>query len=279
MNSRKIPAATMGGSPSRSGGNEVGSGHDGQVDVRRAALIGVALLVGGGGVAGASTSSSSPIRIRVALDQRRVVAGRPIHGTAVLTNTTSRQVLVQSCARNGWLQVGLKGHGYTFRASSTLIACPPSIRLTPGANRFPVTVLTTYDGCLQPGGKSATSLPACTSKGPPPLPAGRYSTTVFVSGLAHMTEFSRPTTVTLLRPMEQKESPSSVLPCPKLFRPPGVRAHPNAAIAGGSDTGVSARGGIAHHLRLQAPDPHNRSRRAGIRSMPKRGSRRTRRTH
>jgi hypothetical protein len=184
------------------------------VNVCRAALVGIALLVGWGGVAGASGSSSAPIKVRVALHHSRVVAGQPIKGTVTLTNTTSRQITVESCAQNGWLQVGLKGRGYTYQSSSTLIACPPSIRLAPGANRFPVTVLTTYESCLQPGGESVTSLPACTTTVPPPLPAGRYSTTVFLMGLPHMTEAPRPMTVTLLRPMEPKMSPSSVPRCP-----------------------------------------------------------------
>ena len=123
------------------------------MNVCRAALVGIALLVGWGGVAGASGTSSAPIKVGVALQRSRVVAGQPIKGTVTLTNTTSRQITVESCARNGWLQVGLKGRGYTYQANSTLIACPPSIRLAPGANRFPVTVLTTYESCLQPGGE------------------------------------------------------------------------------------------------------------------------------
>jgi hypothetical protein len=188
-------------------------GHDDQVNVRRPALVGIALLVVWCGVAQASGSSSAPIDVRVVLHQSRVVAGQPIKGTVVLTNTTARRITVESCAENGWLQVGLRGRGYTYQASSTLVGCPPSIRLAPGANRFPVTVLTTYEGCLQPGGKSVTSLPTCTSTGPPPLPAGRYSTTVFIMGLPHMTEAPQPITVTLLRPTGPKKSPSSVPRC------------------------------------------------------------------
>ena len=183
------------------------------MNVHRAALVGIALLVGWGGVAGASGPSSAPIKVRVALQHSHVVAGQPVMGTVVLINTTSKQITVESCAQNGWLQVGLKGRGYTYQASSTLVACPPTIRLAPGANRFPVTVLTTYESCLQPGGESVTSLPSSTSTGPPPLPAGRYSTTVFIMGLPHLTEPARPVTVTLRRPMEPKKSPSSAPRC------------------------------------------------------------------
>jgi hypothetical protein len=183
------------------------------VNVCRATLVGLALLVGWSGTAGASGSSPAPIEVRVSLDHNRVPAGQSIKGTVILTNTTSRRITVESCARNGWLQVGLKGHGFTFSANSSLIACRPSIGLAPGANRFAVTVLTTYEGCLQPGGESLTSLPPCTSTGPPPLPAQRYSTTVSITGLAHLTDIPRAITVTLLRPMEPRGAPPSVPRC------------------------------------------------------------------
>jgi len=130
----------------------------------------------------------------------------------VLTNTTSRAITVESCAQNGWLQVGLEGHGYTYQPGRTLIACRPSIRLAPGANRFSVTVLTIYEACVQAGGTSVRSVPACTATGPPPLPAGRYTTTVSMTGLAHVTRTPRGVTVTLLRPAAAKQSPSSGAP-------------------------------------------------------------------
>jgi hypothetical protein len=186
----------------------------GQVKVNRAALVGIGILVGWGGLAGAIGPSPTPIKVRVAVQHSRVVAGQPMKATVVLTNTTSREITVESCTQNDWLQVGLKGRGYTYQASSTLIACAPSIRLAPGTNPFPVSVLTTYERCLQPGGESLTWLPPCTSTGPPPLPAGRYSTIVFIIGLQHWTEDSRSISVILLRPMQPKRSPSSVPRCP-----------------------------------------------------------------
>ena len=180
----------------------------------RAALAGLALVAGSGGVAGASTASSAPVEVRVVLRHQRVVAGQPIKGTVVLTNTTSKPITVDSCAQNGWLQVGLVGHGYRYQAGRTLIACPPSIRLARGANRFSVTVLTTYEACVGAGGTSVRSLPACTATGPPPLPAGRYTTTVSMTGLDHLTQTPRPVRVTLLRPPEAKQSPSGAPACP-----------------------------------------------------------------
>jgi hypothetical protein len=188
-------------------------GHDDLVKIFRAALPGIVLFVLFSGSAGASASSLAPIQVRVVLQHNRVVAGQPIKGTVTLTNTSSNDITVQSCARNGWLQVGLKGRGYTFRASTTLIACPPSVRLIPGGNRFAVTVHTTYQACSQAGWESVTS-PPCRSTGPPPLPAGMYSTSVFILGLAHETQAPRAITVTLLRPPEPKTSPTSAPRCP-----------------------------------------------------------------
>ena len=40
-----------------------------------------------------------------------------------------------------------------FDPAMPVIACPPSIRLRPGPNRFPIVVVTTYQVCLQPGGQ------------------------------------------------------------------------------------------------------------------------------
>jgi len=121
-------------------------------------------------------------------------------GTVLLTNTTHQTITVNTCATNGWLQVGLKGHGFAYQACSLLILCPPSIRLVPGANRFSVTVLTSYESCSQPEGKSLTPTPKCISNhGLPPLPSGKYSTTVSNFGLPHLTRPLNHVKVTLLR--------------------------------------------------------------------------------
>lgn len=141
----------------------------------------------------------SPIKVHLALHKDHVVAGQSIRGTVLLTNPTSRTITVKSCAKDGWLQVGLKGHGYTYGAISLLIGCPPSIRLTPGANRFSVTVLTRYQGCLQPGGQSVAPIHKCTPSGPPALPSGKYSTIIDITGIPlSQIQAARPVTVTLL---------------------------------------------------------------------------------
>ena len=158
-------------------------------------------------MAGASTSvkgeiAKAPITIHIKLDQTRVVAGTPIKGTAVLINNGSKAMLVQQCATDGWLAVGLANKQIQFSPGFALVACPPSVVLTPGPNRFPVKVSTSYESCLQPGGRSAIFIPKCVprrvSTDPlPPLPAGRYSTKVVTMGLPTNTAISNSVVVTL----------------------------------------------------------------------------------
>jgi hypothetical protein len=172
---------------------------------RAAATVVLIVLLTVSGTAGASQSISTPVKVHVSLTNDRVLAGQRIKGTVLLTNTTHQTITVNTCAANGWLQVGLKGHGYAYQASSWLILCPPSIHLVPGANRFSVTVLTSYETCSQPDGKSFTPTPRCISNhghppfGSPPLPSGKYSTTVSIFGLPHLTRPPNPVKVTLLR--------------------------------------------------------------------------------
>jgi hypothetical protein len=164
------------------------------------ALVALVLLLAVSGTAKASRPSSAPIKVHVALNGDRVVAGQTIKGEVLLTNTTTRTIVVDACADNGWLQVGLKGKGYVYEATSLLILCPPTIHLHPGINRFPVNVLTSYQSCSQPQGNSPTSAPRCTpSNGLPPLPIGKYSTEVLIFGMPHLTRPPNQVTVTLLR--------------------------------------------------------------------------------
>lgn len=175
--------------------------HDFSVRIRFALVGFLSLLIGESGVAGASRPPAPPIKVHIALAKHRVMAGQPIKATVLLTNTAHRAITVNACAQNGWLQVGLKGHGYAYAANSLLILCPHSIRLAPGANRYPVTVITTYEGCVQPGGGRATpQTPFCASKGLPALPPGNYSTVVSIMGLEHLTRSPNRIAVTLTEP-------------------------------------------------------------------------------
>jgi len=159
------------------------------------------------GVASAAEGSPKPrpsVTVHVSLATRRAVAGTPIKGTAILTNTTKTPITVETCAANGWLRVGLVNRTIGFNPAFTLIGCAPSVVLRPGVNRFPITVLTRYQSCLQPGGQSITPVPPCLPASSPglnalpPLPAGRYSTKTVTVGLPHDTSTAN-VSVALLR--------------------------------------------------------------------------------
>jgi hypothetical protein len=161
----------------------------------------------------ASGSPLRPIKVRVTLVQHRAVAGQAIRGTVVLTNTTARVVTVNSCASDGWLAVGLSGQVNSYPFGQLLGACPPTVRLAPGPNRFPVRVITTYAGCVQPqpaGGSQPTpSFPWCTVAGSPPLPEGRYATKVNIVGLSGLTQAPNRVVLQLKSP----KKPPLLAPC------------------------------------------------------------------
>lgn len=185
-------------------------------------------------IAGASSSTTrqhtepkakTPVTIRIKLDQSHVMAGAPIKGTAILTNNGSKAMLVQQCATDGWLDVGLVNKTIPYSPVFALVGCRPTVRLSPGVNRFPVTVVTTYQSCLQPGGQSLiptqNCVPTTVSANPlPPLPAGRYATKVVTMGLPSNTAVSNSVVVTLraststTRPSAAAgASPMSLPPC------------------------------------------------------------------
>ena len=163
--------------------------------------------------AAASGSPPPPIKVQVILTQRAVVAGQAIQGTVVLTNTTTRAITVGTCAEDGWLAVGLSGRVDSYPFGSLLVACSSTVRLAPGANRFPVKVITTYAGCIQPqpaGDSHPTPLlPWCTVAGSPPLPKGRYVTKVHIVGLAGLTQTPNHVVVQLKSP----RTPPPLAPC------------------------------------------------------------------
>jgi hypothetical protein len=143
-------------------------------------------------------ATRSPLVLRIALERTRVHAGTSIPGTATFENTTSMDIVVGTCAKDGWLDVGLVGNGITFDPAHIQIACAASVHLAPGTSRFPVTVSTTYGGCSPPG-TSNSMFPSCIPTGVPPLPPETYRTSIVTVGLP--SDMSRPNVlaVTLLR--------------------------------------------------------------------------------
>jgi hypothetical protein len=182
-------------------------------------------------VAGGSKRASPPIKVHIALATDRVVAGEPIEGTVVFTNTTHKAVTVKQCPTDVWLAVGLSGRVNSYPFGSFLVGCPPSIRLRPGANRLPVNVITTYAGCIQPqpsGTPPSPIAPYCTEVNgkavSPPLPPGRYFTKLHVVGLDGETQSPNQVTVTLDAPAQLPvPAPCAETPgTPKLVTVPNV---------------------------------------------------------
>ncbi len=190
--------------------------------------------------AGASGSTDPPITTHVTLTTHRVVAGHPIKGTVVLTNTTMKEITVNTCAIDGWLQVGLHGKVDSYPFLTFSVACAPTVRLAPGRNKFPVTVITTYASCTQPepAGSPLTLLPPCTESngrlGSPPLPAGRYVTKLHLVGLDGLTRSPNRVVVTLKAPA----TPPILPPCTETpSTAPNLVAVPN--VVGDSSSGAA----------------------------------------
>jgi hypothetical protein len=187
-------------------------------------ILGATALGSVGPNAGAAPSSA-PLKVALTLTKQRVVAGRPIKGTVVLTNTTKKEITVNTCAADGWLITGLSGHGSSYPRYRSAVACPPSVRLVPGTNRFPVTILTTYPTCSTTGSSTVRET-ICTAAGaPPPLPAGRYSAGVSLYGLDGLTRAPHRVVVTLQRPARYPAlEPCALTPgaVPKVVATPNV---------------------------------------------------------
>src|SRR5665213_2534753 len=58
--------------------------------------------------------TSTPISIRITLAHTSVIAGTPIKGHAVITNNTGKPVTVETCAANGWFNVGVTNHDIPY---------------------------------------------------------------------------------------------------------------------------------------------------------------------
>jgi hypothetical protein len=136
----------------------------------------------------ASAVGAKTVRVDMVLSHHKVVAGTPINGTVTLTDTTSHPITVHACPSETFVWVGLKGNGYSFHRPDVVMCGlkgPRTVQLHPGANRIGVTVLTTYQMCVTGGPSPSKSIPVCRGNAPP-LPAGRYVTSVFMVGVPHV---------------------------------------------------------------------------------------------
>jgi hypothetical protein len=191
-----------------------------KVQFRWGILAVLALLLGWGTPAAAQTAATPPVKVHLTLAAHRVVAGHPIKGTVVLTNTADRAITVNTCALDGWLAVGLSGQTASQSFFHSAVGCKPSVTLAPGTRRVHIMVSTTYTTCTEaePAGNTpSSSFPNCTvSDGrptSPPLPAGRYSTVVQLVGLDGETRPPNRIVVTLSAPAKQPVlAPCAVVP-------------------------------------------------------------------
>ena len=155
------------------------------------AAAGLVILSIVGGASSANATSKSPISIRVDLEATTAKAGEPILGFAILTNASSKTILVDSCASDGWLFVGLANKNVPYQPIVLTAACTPSVKLRPGANQFAIKVVTTYQECAM------HSAPLCTQTGSPALPRGAYRVDVITLGLPKGTRVLERNRVTL----------------------------------------------------------------------------------
>lgn len=155
------------------------------------AFTAVAFLAISWGVTSLSAASKSPISIRVSLDTSTTRAGHPIHGTAILTNSSSKSILVRTWECDEWLFEGLANKNVPYQPVVPLASCSPTIKLKPGVNRFPITVSTSYQVCQTRG------TPRCTKSGMPSLPKGTYHIAVITNGLPKGTSYSDQIRITL----------------------------------------------------------------------------------
>ena len=197
----------------------------------------------------ADATQPPPVAVQVILGTHHVVAGHPIKGAVVLTNTTRNKITVNTCALDGWLQVGLHGKVDSLPFGGFLVGCAPTVRLAPGTRRFPVTVITTYASCTQasPEGSPLSKAPPCTESdghvSQPPLPAGRYVTRLFVTGLAGLTRAPNRVVVTLTAPA----TPPVYPPCTETpSTAPNVVTVPNVVGDSSSGAGLVLAGACLH---------------------------------
>jgi hypothetical protein len=142
------------------------------------------------------TSTTSPTTTAVArisdsisLSTTRAVAGTTIKGVFIVNNPGGPIKLTDSDGCHPAYGVTLT----TLAFGLPCIGAPLTIKH--GTNRFPVTVSTSYQECLPPGGTSSVPVPKCVEGKIPPLPPGTYHAKLASEGLDLPTP--RPVTVRL----------------------------------------------------------------------------------
>lgn len=148
-------------------------------------------------------AATTPVSVQLFLAATTIDVGTPLHGVAIVTNNTARDILVTRCAQRRWLTVGIATSRWSYLPVRGAVACAPSVRLVPGENRFAFSVITTYRTCVRPVRRGGRFLrptgPRCMLGGElPVLPDGYYVTRAILNGLPKGTPPPDAVHVTLL---------------------------------------------------------------------------------
>jgi len=157
--------------------------HLGVADLASAAWLGIATLL-----VVVLSSCSDPlvaaptgrIGVQITLSTTHLVAGTPIKGTFIVTN--SGDPINLTLASRGCMpgfQVYLEKGDLKNAAGFDEPCVSTPFVIEHGTNRFPFSTLTRYSACAQPGGTITPENPPClASGGYPPLPAGSYEAVI-----------------------------------------------------------------------------------------------------
>jgi hypothetical protein len=116
------------------------------------------------------------LTLQVELDSSKVAVGTEISGVAIIRNETEKSIPWHTCPQDSFA-VGLVGHGATFNSFNGNLCISRMVLKPDSSRRYPVTVITTYDGC---GGSGQ---PVCPDDRIPLLPLGSYAVDVVNTGL------------------------------------------------------------------------------------------------
>jgi hypothetical protein len=163
---------------------------------RLLAVVVVALLSLVVVVASATATTKAPVSVQVKLNVTSIRSGHSIHGTAILTNASSKSILIQSFNCYTWLYVGLANKAIPYDPAFPTSACPNALNLKPGKTRVSITVSTMYQACQQ-GGRPGDGLPPCTKSGMPTLPKGSYHVVVLTNGMTQIAPYTGRIRVTI----------------------------------------------------------------------------------
>lgn len=116
---------------------------------------------------------------RIVLARVSAPAGRTIAGTLIVTSRASAAINRNRPCRPDYVVALSNGH-YQPDVAWASVCRPEPLTIQPGVNRLPISVLTTYLSCGQPG---STPVAACLNHTVANLPAGTYWAVLFGDGL------------------------------------------------------------------------------------------------